>query len=231
MKTIGLIGGMSWESTIEYYRILNEEVNKRLGGWHSAKLILYSVDFDEIVNLQKRGEWRMMGDILADVAKRLERAGADFIVICTNTMHKVAEYVRSRIKIPLLSIIDCVANEIKKKGLKKVGLLGTKFTVEDDFYREGLRKHGIDVVIPKESEIRDIHKIIFDELCKGIFRDSSKYRLIEIIRNLEKRGAEGVILGCTELPLLIKEDDVDIPIFDSTKIHALYAVEMALINC
>lgn len=228
MKTIGLIGGMSWESTLEYYRVLNEEINKRLGGWHSAKMILYSVDFDEIVELQRRNEWEKLGDILADIAKKLEIAGADFVMICTNTMHKVANYVQERINVPLLSIIECVAKEIKKMNLKKVGLLGTRFTMEDNFYKDELKNYGIEVVIPEEHEREEIHRIIFKELCKGVINEASRRKLIEIIERLKIKGAEGVILGCTELRLLIRERDVDLPLFDSTKIHALYAVELAL---
>ena len=226
MKTIGLLGGMSWESTLEYYRIINEEVAKRLNGLHSAKIILYSFDFDEIAELQIKNRWNELGEILAEKAKMLEKAGADFILICTNTMHKVADYVQRRISIPLLSIIDCVAEEIVKKGIERVGLLGTKFTMEDGFYEDGLRRYGLDVVIPDEEDRNEVHRIIFEELCRGIFKDSSKKKLIEIIEKLKMKGAEGVILGCTELPLLVKQ--ADIPIFDSTKIHAVYAVEFAL---
>ncbi|ADB57241.1 aspartate/glutamate racemase family protein [Archaeoglobus profundus] len=226
MKTIGLLGGMSWESTLEYYKIINEEVAKRLNGLHSAKIILYSFDFSEIAELQSQNRWNELGEILAEKAKILENAGADFILICTNTMHKVADYVQSRINVPLLSIIDCVAREVVKRGIKRVGLLGTKFTMEDGFYEDGLRKYGLEVVIPDEEDRNEVHRIIFEELCRGIFKDSSKRKLIEIIERLKMKGAEGVILGCTELPLLVKH--AEIPIFDSTKIHAVYAVEFAL---
>ncbi|WP_457549237.1 aspartate/glutamate racemase family protein [Archaeoglobus sp.] len=226
MRTIGLLGGMSWESTLEYYRIINEEVAKRLNGLHSAKIILYSFDFDEIAGLQSQNRWNELCEILAEKAEMLEKAGADCILICTNTMHKVADYVQSRINVPLLSIIDCVAREIVKRGIKRVGLLGTKFTMEDGFYKDGLRKYGLEVVVPDEKDRNEVHRIIFEELCRGIFKEPSRRKLIEIIEKLKMKGAEGVILGCTELPLLIKQSEI--PIFDSTKIHAVYAVEFAL---
>ncbi len=226
MKTIGLLGGMSWESTLEYYRIINEEVAKRLNGLHSAKIILYSFDFDEIAELQSQNRWNELGEILAEKAEMLERAGADLILICTNTMHKVADYVQSRINVPLLNIIDCVAEEVVKRGVRRVGLLGTKFTMEDGFYEDGLRRYGLEVIVPDDEDRNEIHRIIFEELCRGIFKEHSKRKLIEIIGRLKMKGAEGVILGCTELPLLVKE--AEIPIFDSTKIHAVYAVEFAL---
>ncbi len=228
MKTIGLIGGMSWESTLEYYRIINELVSKRLGGHHSAKIILYSVDFDEVVKLQHKGDWEKLGEMLAEIARRLEACGADLILICTNTMHKVADYVQKAINIPLLSIIDATAEEIKRTGLRKVGLLGTKFTMEDDFYRAGLERHGIQTVIPDEEDRNTVHRIIFDELCLGVFKESSKEELKKIVEKLKERGAEGVVLACTELPLLLSQEDCDIPIFDTTRIHAEYAVNFAL---
>ncbi len=228
MKTIGLIGGMSWESTLEYYRIINELVKEKLGGWHSAKILLYSVDFDRIVRLQHKGEWRRMGEILADIATRLENCGADVILICTNTMHKVADYVEERISVPLLNIIDATAERLKEKDLSKVGLLGTKFTMEDGFYQERLAKYGIEVIVPDETDRQTVHSIIFDELCLGVFKESSKIRLVEIIRKLKEAGAEGIILGCTELPLIVKQEDVDVLIFDTTRIHAEAAVDFAL---
>jgi len=228
MKTIGLIGGMSWESTLEYYRIINELVSKRLGGHHSAKIILYSVDFDEVVKLQHQGDWEKLGKMLAEIARRLEACGADLILICTNTMHKVADYVQKAISIPLLSIIDATAEDIKKSGLKKVGLLGTKFTMEDDFYRTGLERHGINTVIPDEEDRNTVHRIIFDELCLGVFKESSKEELKKIVEKLKEKGAEGVVLACTELPLILNQDDCDIPLFDTTRIHAEYAVNFAL---
>jgi aspartate racemase len=228
MKTIGLIGGMSWESTLEYYRIINELVSKRLGGHHSAKIILYSVDFDEVVKLQHKGDWEKLGEMLAEIARRLETCGADLVLICTNTMHKVADYVQKAINIPLLSIIDATAEEIKRTGLRKVGLLGTKFTMEDDFYRAGLERHGIQTVIPDEEDRNTVHRIIFDELCLGVFKESSKEELKKIVEKLKEKGAGGVVLACTELPLLLSQEDCDIPIFDTTRIHAEYAVNFAL---
>jgi len=228
MKTIGLIGGMSWESTLEYYRIINELVSKRLGGHHSAKIILYSVDFDEVVKLQHQGDWKKLGEMLAEIARRLEACGADLVLICTNTMHKVADYVQKAINIPLLSIIDATAEEIKRVGLKRVGLLGTKFTMEDDFYRAGLERHGIQTVIPDEEDRNTVHRVIFDELCLGVFKESSKEELKKIVKKLKEKGAEGVVLACTELPILLSQEDCDIPLFDTTRIHAEYAVNFAL---
>lgn len=229
MKTIGLIGGMSWESSLEYYRILNEKVKKELGGLHSAKTILYSVDFEEIKNLQHEGEWGKLTEIMIDAAKSLERAGAEMIVICTNTMHKMAPDVENNINLPLIHIADATAQSIKNLKLKKVGLLGTKFTMEQEFYKNRLiEKHNIDVVVPNDDDRDLVHKIIYNELCLGNIKDSSKQEYIRIINNLIQQGAEGVILGCTEIPLLIKQDDVPIPVFDTTTIHAEMAVMEAI---
>ena len=229
MKTAGLIGGMSWESTLEYYRIMNETVKEKLGGLHSAKCIIYSFDFEEIERLQHEGKWDKLAEIMINAAQRLEKAGADFVIICTNTMHKVADEVQRSISIPLLHIADVTAEKIKEKGLKKVGLLGTRFTMEEGFYRERLRKkHGIDVVIPEENEREFVHRVIYDELCLGIVKHESKEKFKEIIEGLVSRGAEGIILGCTEIPLLIEQEDADVPIFDTTAIHAKAAVEFAL---
>ncbi len=228
MKTIGLIGGMSWESTLEYYRIINETIKEKLNKLHSAKIIMYSVDFEEIELLQHKGKWDELGKIMAEIAKTLERAGADFIVICTNTMHKVAEEVEKSVRIPLLHIVDVTAEKIKAQGLKKVALLGTKFTMEDNFYRDRLKKHGIEAIIPEEEERQIVHDVIFKELCLGEIKESSKEKFKKIIDNLAKKGAEGVILGCTEIPLLIKQEDVGLPIFDTTEIHAKAAVERAI---
>ena len=229
MKTMGLIGGMSWESTLQYYRVLNETVKEKLGKNHSVKCVIYSVDFAEIKKLQHEGKWGLLRDLMIAAAQRLKRADADFLVICANTMHKVAEEIQDNIKIPLLHITDAVAESIQKKGLKKVGLLGTKFTMEEDFYKERLReKFTIEVVIPNEAERRIIHDIIYNELCQGIINASSKKKFIDIIKNLHENGAEGVVLGCTEIPLLINEKDVDVLIFDTTTIHAKAAVEFAL---
>ncbi|MBI9054910.1 MAG: aspartate/glutamate racemase family protein [Bacteroidales bacterium] len=229
MKTIGLIGGMSWESSLEYYRILNEKVKSELGGLHSAKTILFSVDFEQIKILQHEGNWNELTEIMIDAAQSLEKAGADMIVICTNTMHKMANEVQNSINLPLLHIADATAHSIKDKKLRKVGLLGTKFTMEQEFYKNRLiDKHHIDVVIPNDNDRDIIHKIIYNELCLGNIKDASKKEYIRIINNLIEQGAEGVILGCTEIPLLIKQEDVTIPIFDTTTIHAEMAVLEAL---
>jgi aspartate racemase len=230
MKTIGLLGGMSWESTAEYYRIINELVSKKLGGLHSAKCLLYSFDFDEITERQKAGKWDELGEILGEMAVKLEKAGADMILICTNTMHKVADDVQGMINVPLVSIIDATAEEIKEKGISKAGLLGTRFTMEDNFYRDGLESHGIEAVIPERDDRVFVHNVIFGELCKGIIKKESKKRFLEIIDSLLDQGAEGIILGCTEIPLLIKQEDVEVPVFDTTYIHAKKAVELALKN-
>ncbi|AEA47817.1 aspartate/glutamate racemase family protein [Archaeoglobus veneficus] len=228
MKTIGLIGGMSWESTLEYYRIINETVKEKLGGLHSAKCIIYSVDFEEIEKLQHEGKWKELTEVMIDAAQRLEKAGADFVIICTNTMHKVAEEVQEGISIPLLHIADVTAEKIKEKGLRNVGLLGTKFTMEEDFYKKKLGESGIEVIIPEEDERVVVHSVIYNELCQGIIRQESKERFKEIIGNLVSKGAEGIVLGCTEIPLLIKQEDVDVPVFDTTTIHAKSAVEFAM---
>ncbi len=229
MNTIGLIGGMSWESTLEYYRILNEKVKQRLGGFHSAKCILYSVDFDEIEKLQHKGSWKEATRLMVDAAQRVERAGADFILICTNTMHKMADEVQQNIGIPLLHIVDATADRIKAQRMKKVGLLGTRFTMEEEFYRGRLEeKHDIEVLIPDEKERQDIHDILYTELCMGEIKKLSQARFSQIIGNLVSRGAEGIILGCTEIPLLVKQQDYDLPLFDTTAIHATKAVEYAI---
>jgi aspartate racemase len=229
LKTIGLLGGMSWWSTIEYYRIINDEVGKKLGGLHSAKIIMLSVDFDTIDKMQNEGRWDDATDMLVDGAKKLEAGGADCIVICTNTMHKIADDVQKNISIPVLSIVDATAEKIQEKGLKRVVLLGTKFTMTEDFYKGRLSdKFGIDVLIPDEEGVETVNDIIYKELCMGNINQSSKEKLIDIIDGLADRGAEGVILGCTELPLLVKQEDVKIPVFDTTQIHAEYAVDYAL---
>lgn len=228
MKTIGLIGGMSWESSIEYYRIINERVNRKLGGLHSAKIIMFSLNFYEIEQLQNQGRWGEATDIIVNVSKKLENAGAELILICTNTMHMMANQVESNIKVPLLHITDVLAEEIKSKGLKKIGLLGTKFTMEQDFYKKILKDHGIEVIVPKEDERTLVNKIIYDELCVGKIIDSSRQRLIIIIRELVKMGAEGIALACTELPLLIRQKDTNVIVFDTCRLHAEKAVEIAL---
>jgi aspartate racemase len=231
MKTIGLIGGMSWESSIEYYRIINETVRARLGGLHSAKSVMYSVDFAEIEALQHQGKWDEATDLMIDAAQRIQRGGADFVIICTNTMHKMADEVQNHIQIPLLHIADATAEKIKAHGLKKIGLLGTRFTMEEDFYRGRLtEKQGLEVIIPTERERDIVHRVIFDELCLGEIKEPSKEQYVRIMDHLVRDGAEGIILGCTEISLLIQEEDSQIPLFDTTKIHAMAAVEYALLN-
>jgi len=229
MKTIGLLGGMSWESTAEYYRIINQAVKERLGGYHSAKLLMYSVDFGEIEGLQHSGEWEDLTRLMIEAAWRVERGGADFLLICTNTMHKMAGEVEESLSIPLLHIADATADAIKANGLHKVGLLGTRFTMEQDFYRGRLRDaHGIEVLVPAVADREAVHSIIFDELCHGIIEPASRDELRRVIENLISEGAQGIVLGCTELPFLIKQEDVVAPLFDTTEIHALAAVDRAL---
>lgn len=229
MRTIGLIGGMSWESTLTYYQIVNEVVREQLGGLHSAKCILYSVDFDEIEACQAKGEWEKSGELLAQAAVSLERGGADFIVICTNTMHKVVGQIEERITIPILHIAEATADELKKKDIRKVALLGTKYTMQQDFYKAKLIAANIEVLIPQEQDIEIVNTTIYEELCLGILSDSSKKEFLRIIQVLAQRGAEGIVLGCTEIGLLVKQEDTDIPLFDTTRIHgtraALYAIE------
>lgn len=221
MKTIGLIGGMSWESTQEYYRFLNEGVKEELGGLNSAKILLYSFNFQEIEELQHRGEWEALTHEMVEAARKLEQGGADLIAICTNTMHKMAPEIEEAVDIPLLHIADAAGREIERRGLKKVALLGTNFTMTEDFYRGRLlEKFGIEVVVPEEGDRKLVHNIIYDELCRGIIREESRRAYMEIIEGLKDRGAEGVILGCTEIPLLIRDGDVSIPVFDTTKIHS-----------
>ncbi len=229
MKTIGLIGGMSWESTAEYYRIINEAVRERLGGLHSAKIVIYSVEFEEVGKLQREGRWDEATDLMIDAAKKVERGGADFALICTNTMHKMAEDVAASINIPLLHIVDATAEKIIPSGLKKLGLLGSTFTMEEDFYKGRLKeKYGLDVVIPGEAERQLVHNVIFEELCQGEIKDSSREQVKTIIKKLVDGGAQGIILGCTELPLLIRPEDCPVPLFDTTAIHAEAAVDYAL---
>ena len=229
MKKIGLIGGMSWESTAEYYRIMNQEVKRRLGGSHSAEIIMYSVDFEPIHRLQFSGQWDKLAEMLSDIARKLEGAGADFIVIATNTMHKVAPQIEKSISIPLLHIADATAEKIKEKGLSRVGLLGTKFTMEMDFYRKRLlEKHGIEVIVPEKEERSYINDAIYNELVLGIIKEETRNNFKRIIKGLAEKGAQGIILGCTEIPLLIKQKDVELPIFDTTEIHAGKAVDLAL---
>jgi aspartate racemase len=223
MKTMGLIGGMSWESTVSYYQIVNQVIKKELGGLHSAKLLLYSVDFQEIADYQEKGEWEKSGDVLAKAALNLENAGADFIVICTNTMHKVAPEIVARINIPLIHIAEATAETLIETGIHKVALLGTKYTMKEDFYKNKIEDAGIKVLIPEEEDINIINATIYEELCLGIISEKSKSEFLRIIAGLKKQGAEGVILGCTEIGLLIKSEDTDLPVFDTTYIHALKA--------
>ncbi|WP_122097473.1 aspartate/glutamate racemase family protein [Rahnella sp. Larv3_ips] len=229
MKTLGLIGGMSWESTVPYYRMINEHVKQQLGGLHSAKLFLYSVDFYEIEKLQMAGDWQQAGEILGNAARSLARAGAEVIVVCTNTMHKVAGDIERIGGLPLLHIADATAEKIKGQGLRKIGLLGTRFTMEQDFYRGRLQeKHQIDVVTPDDADRAIVHRIIYDELCLGIINDDSREEYRRIIGKLEQQGVEGIILGCTEITLLVGAEDARVAVFDTTAIHALAAAEFAL---
>ena len=220
MKTIGLIGGMSWESTVTYYKIINETVKEKLGRLHSAKCILYSVDFQEIEECQANGNWEKSGEILGEAAYNLEKAGADFIVICTNTMHKVVNQIKEKISIPILHIAEMTAEKILEKGLKNIALLGTKYTMEQDFYKSKLIEKGINVIIPDKNDIEIINEVIYDELCLGTINSDSKKKFLEIVDKLRSRGAEGIILGCTEIGLLIKNEDTDVPLFDTAIIHA-----------
>lgn len=228
MKTIGLIGGMSWESTLPYYQIINEVVNKNLGGHHSAKIVMVSVDFAEIEALQTNGNWDKAGEILADAAKKLQLIGADFIVICTNTMHKVLPQITAAITIPVLHIAVVTAYDLLGAKMKKVALLGTKYTMEEDFLKKKIEEFGVEVIVPEKETRELINDIIFNELCKGQFNPAARHKMGHIINKLKAQGAEGVILGCTELGLLIKEKDSPLPLFDTTTIHAREAALKAL---
>jgi aspartate racemase len=229
VKTIGLIGGMSWESSAEYYKVINEGVRDRLGGLHSAKSLMFSFDFADIEELQHHGKWGDATQLMVAAAQDLERGGADLIIITTNTMHKMADAVEAAVKIPLVHIADPTAEALKIRNIKKVALLGTKYTMEQDFYKGRLvNKFGFDVITPLDSERKLVNEIIYDELCLGEIKAESRSKYVEIIGNLQKRGAEAVILGCTEIGLLIKQSDVDLPVFDTTKIHAEAAVSFAL---
>ncbi|MGK7926776.1 MAG: aspartate/glutamate racemase family protein [Spirulina sp.] len=229
MKTIGLIGGMSWESSLEYYRLINEITKEKLGGLHSARSILYSVDFADIERLQHQGNWQKAGEILSSAAIALEKGGADFIVLCTNTMHKLADAIETAIAIPFLHIADATGQEIQKQKLKTIGLLGTKFTMEEDFYKTRLiQKYNLNILLPSSEERETIHQIIYEELCLGILNDAARSQYLKIVERLRDRGAEGIILGCTEIGLLIQQKHITIPLFDTTEIHARTAVEYAL---
>lgn len=228
MKTIGLLGGMSWESTVTYYRIINETIKEKLGGLHSAKIVMYSVDFAEIEACQANGDWEKSAGILCDAASALEKAGADFIVICTNTMHKAVPAIQPRISVPILHIADATAEELIRNGIKRAGLLGTKYTLTQNFYKERLVAKGLDVLIPEPEQIERVNAVIYDELCLGIVSEKSKKDYLRIIADLKSHGAQAVILGCTEIGLLISQKDSDLPVFDTAKIHARLAAEKAV---
>ncbi len=228
MKKIGMLAGMSWESSIEYYRIVNEEVKKALGGLHSADCVMVSVDFDEYEKYQMSGDWQKATERMIEVSQSIEKGGADFLIICTNTMHKMAEEVQAAIQIPLLHIVDATSNEIKAKEIQKIGLLGTRFTMEEDFYVNRLKAHGLEVFIPEQDERNIVHRIIYEELVLGKIFESSIREYKKIIENLVNRGAQGIVLGCTEIGLLVKQGDYKIPILDTTYIHASAAVDVAL---
>ncbi|CCQ39789.1 aspartate/glutamate racemase family protein [Yersinia enterocolitica] len=229
MKVLGLIGGMSWESTIPYYRMINQHVKEQLGGLHSAKIILYSVDFHEIEQLQAKGDWQTAGQVLSDAALSLKRAGAEVVVVCTNTMHKVANDIETASGLPLLHIADATAAQIKQQGINKIGLLGTRYTMEQDFYRGRLtEKHDINVITPNSADREIINRIIYEELCLGITSETSRQEYRRIIGHLEEQGAQGIIFGCTEITLLVNTQDAKVPVFDTTAIHAKAAAQYAL---
>ncbi len=228
MKTIGLLGGMSWESTVPYYRIINEEIRSALGGLHSAKVLLYSVDFQEIEACQTAGDWDRSAALLSDAAAGLERAGADFLVLCTNTMHRVAPQIAGRVGIPLLHIADAVTAALQAEGISRAALLGTKYTMGQAFYREKLTQAGIEVLVPEGKDAELVNRVIYDELCLGILSEKSKRSYLRIIGQLTEQGAQGIVLGCTEIGLLIRQEDTGVPLFDTACIHALAAVRYAL---
>jgi aspartate racemase len=228
MKCIGLIGGMSWESSVEYYKILNEEIKNILGGFNSAECILWSVNFDEIELYQRTNDWEKCGQILNEAAKNLEKAGADLIILCTNTMHKVSELLLQNVNIPFLHIADMTADAIIKEKIDIVGLLGTKYTMSEEFYKSKLIERGITVITPDEKDQNIVNEIIYNELCKGIIEERSRNEYVKIIDKIIEKGGKGIILGCTEIGLLIKEKDVSVKIFDTTIIHAKKAIEFAL---
>ena len=229
MKTIGLIGGMSWESTAVYYSLINREVQKRLGGVHSARIVMVSVDFADLEELQRAGRWDEATKLMVDAGRTLARAGAELLLICTNTMHRMADEVEQGAGIPLLHICDPAARKAKAAGLSRVALLGTAYTMEQSFYKDRLRSHGLDVMVPGEADRAAVHRVIYEELVCGRIEQASRKSCREIIARLAARGAEGVVLGCTELPLLIKPEDSAIPLFDTTELHALAAVDLALL--
>ncbi|MCK2218383.1 aspartate/glutamate racemase family protein [Actinomadura sp. ATCC 31491] len=228
MRTIGLLGGMSWESSAEYYRLLNEETRERLGGHHCARSILLTVDFAEIEAMQREGRWDEAADVLAEAAAALERAGADLVLLCTNTMHRVAGAIEAAVGVPFVHLVDATARSVTAAGITRVGLLATRFTMEMDFYRERMRRHGVEVVVPEEPDRTIVHDVIYRELTRGRIEESSREEYRRIIAGLARRGAEGVILGCTEITLLVGPGDSPVPVFDSTRIHVETAVELAL---
>jgi aspartate racemase len=229
MKTIGMIGGMSWESSIEYYRIVNETVKERLGGLHSARCVMYSVDFAEIETFQHQDRWQEASDILVEAAQKVERAGADFVVLCTNTMHKLADDIQANLDIPFLHIADATAYAIQAAGIQKVGLLGTRFTMEEDFYKGRLQdKHGLTVIVPGEQDRAVIDRVIYNELVLGDIRQESKKQYMQVMDGLVQSGTQGIILGCTEIGLLVQQEDSRVPLFDTARIHAEAAVDYAL---
>ncbi|QDX92602.1 aspartate/glutamate racemase family protein [Brevibacillus laterosporus] len=228
MKTIGLLGGMSWESTTEYYKHINQMVNQRVGALASATCVVYSVNFEEIVQCQKEGRWDDAAKILGEAAERIEKAGADCLLVCTNTMHKIANQISAHSTLPFLHIADATAEKIREKRLQKVGLLGTKFTMEQDFFIEKMKEHGIEIIVPAEKDRDLVHQVIFDELCKGVITQASRHAYQQIMDGLVKAGAEGIILGCTEITLLVDPNDATVPLFDTTRIHAAKAVDFAL---
>ncbi|MBN2389321.1 MAG: aspartate/glutamate racemase family protein [Anaerolineae bacterium] len=229
MKTIGLIGGMSWESSIKYYRIINETIKEKLGGLHSAECVMYSVDFAQMEVLQRQGRWQEAAQHLIAAAQNVENAGADFVVLCTNTMHKVADTIEANITIPLLHIADATAQKVRAANITTIGLLGTRFTMEEDFYKGRLsHNYGLDVIIPDDEEREIVHRVIYDELVLGNIRQESRTQYLRIIERLVRSGAEGIILGCTEIGLLVHDEDSHVPLFDTTRIHAVAAVEYAL---
>ncbi|EKO3563484.1 aspartate/glutamate racemase family protein [Vibrio fluvialis] len=229
MKTIGMIGGMSWESTLSYYKAINEGIKAALGGLNSAQICLYSVNFEPIEKLQHEGKWDETAQLLVQAAKSVEAGGADFLLICTNTMHKVAPEIEAQISIPILHIADATAKQLQQDGIERVGLLGTRFTMEQEFYKGRLQQQfGIDVLIPDAEQRQQVHRVIYEELCLGTIRPESRAQYIEIVEDLHRRGAQAVILGCTEIALLIQQHDTDVPLYDTTKIHAEQAVQLAL---
>ena len=228
MRVIGMLGGMSWESSAQYYRLVNELARERLGGLHSARLVLVSVDFAEIERLQVAGQWEQAGVLLAGAAKSAEAAGAELLLLCTNTMHKVAGQIQDAVSIPLVHLADTTAAAVRRAGLSTVGLLGTAFTMEQDFYRDRLASHGLTVLVPPAQDRAEVHRVIYEELCLGAVREASRQAYQEVIDRLERAGAEGVILGCTEIELLIRPQDSPIPVFATTRLHVEAAIEQAL---